>query len=28
VQAGSERYNVRLSSTEQKNAMVRFKYKP
>ncbi|TAD86205.1 MAG: hypothetical protein EAY75_09125 [Bacteroidetes bacterium] len=28
VQAGSQRYNVRLSSTEQKNALVRFKYKP
>jgi hypothetical protein len=28
VQAGSQRYTVRLSSTEQKNAMVRFRYEP
>jgi len=28
VEAGSQRYNVRLSSTEQKNAMVRFRYEP
>ncbi len=28
VQAGKDRYNVRLSSNEQKNAMVRFTYKP
>ena len=26
VQAGDQRYTVRLSSTEQKNAMVRFRY--
>ncbi|MES2646006.1 MAG: hypothetical protein V4717_03950 [Bacteroidota bacterium] len=28
VQAGRERYTVRLSSNEQKNAMVRFRYDP
>ena len=28
VQAGSKRYTLRLSSTEQKNAMVRFRYEP
>jgi hypothetical protein len=28
VQAGDQRYTVRLSSTEQKNAMVRFRYQP
>ncbi|CAN5803482.1 hypothetical protein BH10BAC3_BH10BAC3_37170 [soil metagenome] len=28
VQAGSQRYNVRLSSNEQKNAMVKFRYDP
>ena len=28
VQAGKERYTLNLSSTEQKNAMVRFKYQP
>ena len=28
VQAGEQRYTVRLSSTEQKNAMVRFRYQP
>lgn len=28
IQAGDERFNIRLSSTEQKNAMVRIKYKP
>lgn len=28
VQAGSKRYTVGLSSTEQKNAMVRFRYTP
>ncbi len=27
VQAGSQRYTVRLASTEQKNAVVRFRYK-
>jgi outer membrane biosynthesis protein TonB len=28
VQAGDDRYTLRLSSTEQKNAMVRFRYAP
>jgi len=28
VQAGSQRFTVRLSSTEQKNALVRFRYDP
>jgi hypothetical protein len=28
VQAGDQRYTLRISSTEQKNAMVRFRYKP
>lgn len=28
VQAGKQRYTLNLSSTEQKNAMVRFKYQP
>jgi hypothetical protein len=28
VQAGKDRYTLNLSSTEQKNAMVRFKYQP
>jgi hypothetical protein len=28
VQAGEERFNIRLSSNEQKNAMVKIRYKP
>lgn len=28
VEAGGERYEVRITSTEQKNAVIRFRYKP
>jgi len=28
VEVGDERFEVRITSTEQKNAVVRFRYKP